>query len=196
MLPGLPRDSRGSPNGSKHRRGCLGGSPSASGSCWKAGMRTRWRALRSRESRTRCGTTRSRPSRSSDTATSPGRYRLGVLISLAAPRRACTSGRCCPRRPFDERAVAEELSRLIGAGEHDPRVRWLNDQRGAVKVNWRKSLGHVPTDAEAKRLRVALSIELGDEWVRERGWWVRSGPRLECPIRAQTPRSVSHDQAA
>lgn len=102
-------------------------------------------------------------------------------VDLAHGSAVCTSERPLrPRTPqlrWNERPVAAELARLIQSGEDDPRLRWRDDRRREVKVITTKALppgSPRATSDQATRLRTALTTELGDEWTRQMGWWVRA----------------------
>ncbi|MGZ4301247.1 MAG: hypothetical protein ACXVR9_08670 [Gaiellaceae bacterium] len=79
---------------------------------------------------------------------------------------------------WDEGGLAAELARAIEAGEDDPRLRWRNSQRDAVKIVTTEVLPGAPSDHGplATRLHRALAAELRDRWTRELGYWVKRSP--------------------
>jgi hypothetical protein len=79
--------------------------------------------------------------------------------------------------PFDARTVAVELARAMRAGDDDPRLEWRDERRLTVKVLTSQALPPGSTRGSprhAVQLRDALADELGHEWSRDAGVWVRA----------------------
>jgi hypothetical protein len=76
-------------------------------------------------------------------------------------------------QPWDDGLLAAELAAAVRADAEDPRLIWRRGRR-EVKPDYGRALG-VPhaKQSEAARLRDALDAQLGREWVRDAGWWMR-----------------------